>query len=338
MSYKQLILISLIMFSCAGIQAMDLSIPDNRAPEEFVIKTASYPESSVFTCAREQVSEDAFVNAELHNITLTTESGIEVPVLHIDRKSDTVIILGQGLSDPKEIMLPTAALFSDYDVILFDYRWSTNFDTYQFKAIATCSFITKMFHNEAEEIRAVLSHIKDKEYTNVVGLGLCYSAILFAKVQSEYTDSNGSFTHLVLDSCMTTLESMGHCLAADPYLMDKAHEGGAPAWLRTVTGSRVMRALISSGFMCAQDLEVTKDLKNCSCPILFIHGKKDYMVPESEFEKLWNAAPSELRTEVLTPFYHAHNLANRKAYGLVIKEFIKKGSLEGLLSLQDTDS
>ena len=137
---------------------------------------------------------------------------------------------------------------------------------------------------------------------------------------------------LVLDSCMTTLQSMGECLAADPYLMSKAHEGGAPVWLKAVTGSRVMKGLIAAAFCCtSRDINVVKDLKRCECPILFIHGQKDYMVPESEFEKLWNAARAEKRIALLTPFFHAHNFRNRGLYRDAILGFITKGSLESFL-------
>ncbi len=324
---NHVILPVLIILSFSALEAMDAKTK----PEEFIIKGADSSEGQRIEYAREDVNEFPFYKAESHEFTLITDSGVEFPVLHIDRGSDVVIVLGQGMSDPKEKMLPIAALFETQDVILFDYRWYDSFNSRQTKALFTGSFITSMFHDEAEEVRTVLAHVKGKRFKKVIGMGLCYSAVLFAKVQAECTENEG-FSHLVLDSCMTTLKSIGECMATDPYLMAPAHEGGAPTWLKAITGSRIMKGLIAGAFCCARDINVAKDLKSCTCPILFIHGQKDYMVPEDEFEKLWKAAPADKRIAVLTPFYHAHNSRNRRFYRDVISAFIKESSLESVLS------
>ena len=243
------------------------------AADQFLLKTTDTEHA--FSYDREQLHEDPFHNAKKYEFTLITESGIEIPVIHIDRGSDTLVILGQGMSSPKEHMLPTATLLDSYDVLLFDYRWCTCFNSMQLKAILTGSFFSRMFRDEVEDVRTVLAHArKIRPFTKVIGVGLCYSATLFSTVQAESQEHEG-FTHLVLDSCMTSVEAMGRNLAADPYLMAPAHEGGAPWWLTTVTGSPFMTAFIRACFMCARDINAAKDIKQCSCPILFIHGKKD---------------------------------------------------------------
>lgn len=182
MFYNRFTLPGLIMLAFSGLGAMH-----TKSAELFALKGDL--ENKTFDYARTQVNEDPFLNAHEHTFSLRTESGLEFPVLHIDRGSDTVIVLGQGLSDPKEVMLPIAALFETCDVILFDYRWYDSFNSTQTKALFTGSF-----HNEVEEVRAVLSAAKDKGFKKVIGLGLCYSAVLFAKVQAEQGENEG-FTH-----------------------------------------------------------------------------------------------------------------------------------------------
>ena len=83
-------------------------------------------------------------------------------------------------------MLSYAALFDNYDVILFDYRWSNNYFLSLFKSIATCSLTKRMLLVEEEEVNAALDFVQQhKKYEKIIGLGECYSTYLFTKIQSD---------------------------------------------------------------------------------------------------------------------------------------------------------
>ncbi len=295
----------------------------------FLLKTEQ-GEKSLIPIEKTEAPQDPFKNATIHNIKLETSTGIKVPVLHIDRQSDIVLILGQGLPAQKEEMLKYAALFETYDIILFDYRWCKQYGWLLAKSIALFSPIQRILLDEEQEVRAVLSYIQDKNFQKVVGLGVCYSNFLFAKIQSDDAKKDrGPFTHLILDSCWYSLKSFAKSIATDPYLPTSPQYGGAPSWLKALTNSRVGLYIATNiVFRCINDISIEKALNTLDCPVLFIHGQEDIMVPMEKFGKLWNAAQPHKRSALLTPNPHAASINNHSIYAFIAEQFIGSTSLK----------
>ena len=273
----------------------------------------------------EQISEEA-----LH-ITLHTKSGLEIPALFFDRKSNTALILGQGIPAPKEAMLKYAKLFSNYDIILFDYRWRDSYASSLLKSLALCSPTQKILLDEEEEILAVIDFVKNrKNYEKIIGLGECYSNFLFAKIQSDEVQKSGKgpFTNLILDSCWHSFKAFAESISSDPYLPIEPQDGGAPWILKKLTNNPIIKwTLLKIVFTFLQNVSIEEYLPNLKIPVLFIYGINDLFILNHHFESLWNTAEQQNRSALITPYKHADNLQNKSVYRFVCEQFINSSSI-----------
>jgi len=275
------------------------------------------------------------VDATIHALTLETDQ-CTIPLLHIDRNSEIVLILGQGLPATKEEMLQYAACFESYDIIMFDYRWAHQYGWSLAKALFRCAPVQKILLDEELVVRSVISYVQKKSYKKVVGLGVCYSNFLFAKIQADevLAGGKGPFTHLVLDSCWYSLKSFAESIATDPYLPTSPQYGGAPALLKVLTQSCIGKYIATKlAFSLLSNPCVGDYLGLIDCPVLFIHGLEDIMVPQDQFELLWKSAIPGMRAAFLTPCPHAGSIRHSSMYTHIVEGFIKSDSVEEFLSI-----
>jgi hypothetical protein len=267
----------------------------------------------------------------VRDITLHTASGLEVPMLFFDRNSDTILLIGQGLPAPKEVMYTHANLFSDYDVILFDYRWNDNYGSFLFKSLALCSPTQRILLDEEEEVCAVLDFLhKHKDYAKIIGLGECYSNFLFAKIQADEIkkSGHGPFTHLILDSCWHSFKSFAESICDDPFLPISPQEGGAPWILKAITGCSIVKwPLLKIVFILMHNVSIEEHLSHLDIPALFIYGVNDLFVHKDHFETIHQASKANKRAAFLTPYQHADNLHNKSLYRFICEQFINASSL-----------
>ena len=94
-------------------------------PEDcFVLKTEKEEyELNLKKLNRVIENNDNNPNTTIYSIKLNEE----IPILFFDRGSKKLLIVGQGFPGLKESGKYTANLFCDYDVVLFDYKWSNSF-------------------------------------------------------------------------------------------------------------------------------------------------------------------------------------------------------------------
>ncbi len=249
-----------------------------------------------------------------HNLiettTITTQSGIPVPIIFSDRASDSLIILGQGLGGKKEELLSLGEAFSEYDTVCFDYRWKT--DPYFFFWPSTLNApIEKIFFDCQEELCAVYSFItKQKNYKKIIGLGTCYSAALFilAQVQHQLRYKTPLFTHLICDS-------MWLCINDLICRMNKQYP--------FLTSS-----LISLFSSLMPEYCTDKYLALLSkTPILFIHGSNDQLVPLSDFALIVAATINTPKECWVTDYGHGESfLSDQLTYVQACQTFIEKFS------------
>ncbi len=320
----RLLVHTLFLLSFASVQA-----------QGFLLKTDLFDNSQELenVSREESVDQESFNNATIREVVLE-HKGLKIPMLHIDRSSDVVLILGQGLPAPKEAMLHYAALFKNYDIILFDYRWAHQYGWFLTTSFLQCAPVKKVLLNEELVVRAILSSIKEKKYLQVVGLGVCYSNFLFAKIQSDESKLHGKgpFTHLILDSCWHSISSFAESIVKDPYLPTSPQYGGAPGWLKWLTSSRIVSYITTKLIRtCVQDVCTADYLGSLGCPVLFIHGQKDIMVPLVQFKKLWDAADPHTRVALLTPSAHADSVKHSSLYRSIVESYITSETLEGFI-------
>ncbi len=268
-------------------------------------------------------------------LTLYTKSGVAVPTLFFDRKSDTALVLGQGLPASKESMLEYVKLFPRYDIILFDYRWNDKYNTSLLKSFFAGAPTQQILLDEEDEVRVVLEYLqRHKEYKKVAALGECYSNFLFTKIQHDEVEKIGAgpFTHLILDSCWLDYASLVESICSDPLLPLSPQEGGAPWALKKLTDNRLVR-WIANVIACnlTQNASVAKYLEDINADVLFVRGANDIFVKQAHFDQLWHAVDPARRAALLTPYTHSHNLGNKFLYRVVAERFVDGAGIEDLV-------
>ncbi len=289
-------------------------------------------EEPIMLSLRNDDASHASWDRPLEEVTLKTPNG-PIQVLHSKRNSDTVLILGQGLPAPKEEMLRYAVHF-DCDIVLFDYRWVHQYGWFLGRGLMSLAPVKKVLLDEEQVVRSVLAYIGDYHYKNVVGLGVCYSNFLFAKIQSDDAKKGrGPFTHLILDSCWYSLTSFAEQIAYDPYLPTSPQYGGAPPLLKKISQSAMGTSLMKITFLFLSNPCTADYLSTINCPVLFIHGINDIMVPLEHFEQLWRAAELYQRAALLTPAPHAGSIAYTSLYTAIVQTFMQSDSIGHFLEL-----
>jgi hypothetical protein len=92
---------------------------------------------------KEESSQKPWEHVEA--FSLTTESGVNVPVVFHNRNSNVLIVTAQALPTPKESMKIFTKIFPHYDIIMFDYRWSGHYESFLCTSIATGKPIKKIW-------------------------------------------------------------------------------------------------------------------------------------------------------------------------------------------------
>lgn len=257
---------------------------------------------------------------------IMTDDGIQLNATYFDRGSDTLLVIAEGFANTREYMAPFIAMFHDYDVVIFDFRghgiqegWSLSFAR---KGFGIDSSLVTLGHKEDKDVHAIVDGFKKlksydkktkqydkaKGYKNVFGLGLCYGAFVLTKAQA--TSPVPLFDKLVLDGCWHSLELFTNKIKLDLYTIWSPQTGGwSNHWF---FGNGLVQDVIES-FVKNFLLEI-KDISLLDyaglidkTPILYIHGKDDYMIYKPEFEQLWNAFATPQKTAFLTSNPHVRN-------------------------------
>ncbi|HBS48083.1 MAG: hypothetical protein UR14_C0008G0056 [candidate division TM6 bacterium GW2011_GWE2_31_21] len=277
-------------------------------------------------------------NAQKQNIikteslTLRTESGIEFPTIFINNNSSHILVLGQGFPGGKESMKSFIDyLGSDFDYIIFDYRWTQIFK-FMCKPSTLIHPFQKLLCEEQEELFAIAKYIRLKErernrtYKERIALGECYSNFVFVKSQVlSQQQGNAIFTKLILDSCWLSLKDFVDSICFDPYLPCSPQEGGTPLWIKRILTLKWIHAPISKiARLLTPQISISPYLAQLeNIPVLFIHGTNDLMVPRKHFDKIWEDTATHQKAAFITPHAHSDNFKkeSRHLYKYLVKTF-----------------
>lgn len=173
--------------------------------------------------------------------------------IFFDRKSKYLLVVGPGFGNEKEKFAPFVHMFSDYDIVIPDYRghgyeqpsildiqqWASS----DFKPVE--SIINKMNNficsgkvphvnlrettfglKEEEDILAVVRYLKSKKnYKKVFGIGLCFSSYTFSKLAAK---KQGLFSKLILDSSINSVQKLVDTVIESPELIIDPQKGNVP--------------------------------------------------------------------------------------------------------------
>lgn len=331
---------------------LGLSKPLNPFIQEYAEKKYNYLNNAFFfkdlsILSKPQEVRKYQLNKRSHHkekgviLTTLTSDGETITGTLLDRGSDTLIVVGGGFTNYREQMAPFGDLYHEHDVLFFDYRghgapetqgfveWISSWLTW--KGIIKRSFGVdiskiKLGLTEEKDVRAIVDEAKAyKTYKQVVGLGICYSAMIFLKTQALHPHT---FNKLIIDGVWLSLDQATKVLSKDLAMLWSPQRGG---WSSKPfsQNKRFRKALLSLAEYCSgiefNTLSLLDYVPNLSpdLPILFIHGKDDLMSGREQFEHVWNATGSKKKAALITSNEHVWNhLKQKEVYKLITDLFI----------------
>jgi len=270
------------------------------------------------------------------------QDGQPVHCTYFDRKSDKLLIVGEGFTNSREVMSPFIDMFPEYDVVLFDFPGQgleANAYALSSFCIGVDSSHTQFGGHEEKYVNAVIDHFKNnKRYMQVYGLGVCYSAFIFLKAASMRHDL---FDKLILDGCWVSVPLIVEKLNTDFRLIYDPQRGGWKNhwfWGTQIAQDCLMwfaKKILGLPVNNTSLIEHLPEIPNI--PLLFFHGKDDLMVHRHEFDMLWKGLSHvHHKTSIITSNPHVRNhLKQKELYALISDLFFKSDQQPFIEYLQD---
>ncbi len=337
--FLSLLFIPLFSVSCVATQNDSFSLKFNNQAQG-----QSFTENQFISSAdkdeswSEEITESGIKNVPPKEIAkrmmlakkeifVTAQDKTFIPTKFFNRNSNKLVVLGCGCNYSKEYFWHQVYReFKDYDVVTFDYR-VRNFSTLKnlrFKR----SFFYYLFHpgqllidNLVEipisDVITIAEHFKRrKKYEEVIGFGLCYSALTLLGAQCESEKNNKPlFSKLILESLWVSPRALFKDFLRILFCRNFSH-----AFFSPMAALRFLLPL----FIPKTSFE--NNLENLQCPnVLFIHHKRDKLFP---LHRIWGEMKHNTKTALTTPFDHAQgifSLGLKKSHvcKYVLTEFIK---------------
>ncbi|MCK4517991.1 alpha/beta hydrolase [Candidatus Babeliales bacterium] len=280
--------------------------------------------------------------------TCTTVDNETIEYTYFDRGSDQLIIVGPGFSN-RELMAPFVGMF-DCDVVIFDHRgheykpikwynpstWKLNPIRLFFHLNSRKIRLGEVEHNDVISIVTTLK--QQKNYAQVCGLGICYSAVMFVKAHAIYKEQTGTnlFDKLICDGIWPSLRKQIERRASNPltflphpyrnFCQGNRHQK-LPVNKRWFTPIALKAAEILTGIPFRKlNLNLLDYLHPIDIPVLFFHSKDDKSIPLDEFQSVWNnATQTKQKVALITP-NHLHcrkHLKDKEFYKLICDSFME---------------
>lgn len=259
-------------------------------------------------------------------IKAQTPDGHTIRGTLLNRHSDTLLVVGGGFTHHRETMAPFGDMFNKVDVLFFDYRGMgkessnplrpSSWQSLSKRLLGIERKTVRLGQSEELDVHAIVSKaLSQKKYTQVVGLGVCYSGLILVKTAALFPNM---FHKLILDGTWFSLQDAVEIIARDPGLIfrPQAHSGLANNWLvrqrwfqRGIMS--LAQRLFNVNFDTVSVLDYAPNLPE-DMQVLFIHGKEDVLIPADRFEILWHATNCRRKTAVITSNAHVRNHLKQK--------------------------
>jgi pimeloyl-ACP methyl ester carboxylesterase len=256
-------------------------------------------------------------------IPLEYEPDIKISCTYVDRNSSSLIVMGGGFGNPREMLAPLLALFKNHDIVIFDHighgldhKPQTPLGMILHTALGVdFTEIKGGIHEESEVISVVNHFTKKKQYQNIYGMGFCYSAAIFVRA-AAYAPKK-LFDKLILDGAWESGVDLIRRFSDEPELYFDPQRGtpdtNKMSWAQQVVYSTYMRLArykivqhyVNGRAQDAHSVGPALQALN-DTPILFLHGANDLLIPKQEFEDVWNSTNSD-KCAVITDSRHLQN-------------------------------
>lgn len=284
------------------------------------------------------------------HLSVKTEDGETISCTYFNRNSDTLLVVGTGFGNEREKVAPFVHMFSQYDVIIFDYRGHgydqpSLLDVTKWRFSPT-SFLknlvkiltpfldwsrvpnidlnkTTLGKKEDKDLLAVINHMcTTKEYKKLFGIGLCFSSHIFAKTASQQPEL---FDKLILDSSLYSMQKLMNRISNSPQLILDPQRGQWPGGMNSLVKGEKNKETPTSGTTILSKMFIgTPSSENdttaaylstlpTETSVLFFHGNQDIMTPyETDF--LANLKESKLCNKLGITFEKGRHLTNHIKY------------------------
>ena len=251
-------------------------------------------------------------------------------VYFFDRSSDTLLVASPGFGFAKEVMTSFVEMFPKYDVLLLEQR---GHGASVLPETKTDQLICSLFNivpslitwgkKESHDLNKIVTTIRKKRHKKVVGLGFCYSSLIFSQAQKEYPDL---FTHLVFDGAILSLAGTFKRIKKETMLVNQIFPlAGRCNFMPGF--DLLMKKGIDHLVSLAEGSTLYNDISfsELRIPVLLWYGKKDLLVLSDDFELLWDALSVEYKVAVMTENRHLVNhLKEKELYRWSIELFLSQ--------------
>lgn len=260
-------------------------------------------------------------------VELLTQDYAPIKCTYFNRGSDKLLIVGEGFTNEREKMTPFVDMF-DCDIVLFDFRghgyevfnffdldtWTLNLGKVSFGMDSSISCLAA---EEEKDVFAVVDYFSQKkQYKQINGIALCYSAFIFLKAVAFRP---GLFNKIILDGTWLSIPLLIEKLKKDPKMLCVPQRGGwGDSWLWKKKWAQdsllwVAENIWGLNFNDFSLLEYLPQIKDTS--LLFFYGKNDLMVHRNEWEQIWDGITHvENRAAIITSNPHVINHLKQKEF------------------------
>jgi len=326
---KILMGLSLILSS---VQMHAMKVAESKAPSAKDAQEADYVLWTYFPLANNTYTNKILLSSKDAKFSSHTRQDVRDPGLYRfegprsisidfwDNGKENLLVIGRGLPDSRKTMHKFVGMFQDkYDILVLDYAstWC---------GCGVTQPIKTLFDDRVQDVSKVVGHIKNKKtYTQVIGLGLSYSAYLFVRAQA---DDATLFTKLILDSpYLASHRIFSHRRpTTSMQLHEHAVKNGYTSGLVNM-GIYALDAVMLPGIALAWGVTkafgeqpITEYLPKITIPVLHVYGFKDTQVSNADFWQIFESIGAQHKAYLRTPGLHGHNLS--RVYGSVVNNFI----------------
>ena len=171
----------------------------------------------------------------------------------------------------------------------------------------TITFGIRERHDVESWLNYIVSRFGEDKGINVFGTSMGAATVLMA----AGSDLPGNVKHIVADSPYSDAEKMIRKVCRDRKL------SGALVYPFVRLGTLVF------GQFDLNETTAAESVKNCTVPILIIHGEKDKLVSASMGEEIQKANPEHIRREVFPGADHLMSqFVDRERYRALVRDFL----------------
>jgi len=235
--------------------------------------------------------------------TVYTSDNVKIAYDHYTAGHEQAVIIAHGFFNSKDAALIQRlkdSLVELYDVIIFDFRGHG-------KSSGVFTWTSK----EHYDLESVLDYVKSK-YRKVGLIGFSYGAAISIQVGAEKRGID-SLIAISAPSDSSKIDYQFWKLDVENDIVYNLKEG------RKGKG-------VKPGKFWLDKKKPIDCVEKLSCPVLYIHGDKDWVTKSSHSQKLYNKTRSQKKIAIIKNGAHAEYLLrkNKKETFTIIKEWFQQ--------------